>query len=99
MRTDENTFEFLYYEELRLIPRIFRCTKAGFVSALILMAGALISGLYFHAQYIEISNNVPLDDSVLIQGGFIYYGHISSSFIGIITLRGWSYLMNITKCW
>ena len=52
MRTDENTFEFLYYEELRLIPRIFRCTKAGFVSALILMAGALISGLYFHAQYI-----------------------------------------------
>ena len=76
MRTDENTFEFLYYEELRLIPRIFRCTKAGFVSALILMAGALISGLYFHAQYIEISNNVPLDDSVLIQGGFIYYDHI-----------------------
>ena len=47
MRTDENTFEFLYYEELRLIPGIFRCTKAGFAIALIIMAISAASGAFF----------------------------------------------------
>ena len=33
MRTDENTFEFLYYEELRLIPGVVRLTYTRNVGA------------------------------------------------------------------
>ena len=56
MRTDENTFEFLYYEELRLIPGIFRCTKAGFVIAVIVMAISAASGAFFFSKAVEAFN-------------------------------------------
>ena len=56
MRTDENTFEFLYYEELRLIPGIFRCTKAGFAIALIIMAISAASGAFFISKATQAFN-------------------------------------------
>ena len=56
MRTDENTFEFLYYEELRLIPGIFRCTKAGFAIALIIMAISAASGSFFISKATQAFN-------------------------------------------
>ena len=56
MRTDENTFEFLYYEELRMIPGIFRCTKVGFVIAVIIMAVSAASGAFFLSKATQAFN-------------------------------------------
>ena len=65
MRTDENTFEFLYYEELRLIPGIFRCTKAGFVISVIVMAISAASGAFFLSKAVEAYNG----DLIMAPGG------------------------------
>lgn len=65
MRTDENTFEFLYYEELRLIPGIFRCTKAGFVISVIVMAISAASGAFFLSKAVEAYSG----DLIMAPGG------------------------------
>ena len=65
MRTDENTFEFLYYEELRMIPGIFRCTTAGFVIAVIVMAISAASGAFFFSKAVEAFNG----DLIMTAGG------------------------------